>query len=346
MNANNIRQSQPLSSDRVGSVVCWFAHGVSVNADTLRKSVLSVRRASSCSTCGAASGQTCNPGMGTVDGEGMHDARLGALCGVVGQASSNAVAMTRAIARQRKNESGLSWRRGEQDGHRVPLVLVEDQRVNARTSQGDAVARALWTLVHDEASGSVVVPSGLDEEEQRAVDSLLERYEVERSTLTAQDVTAMLVDLMHKLGGFALNGGGTYFVPREADEVMEALRVGGALDCASYRLSVLDVLAGREDNVRAAAEDALLANAREIARMANAAREKMDAFMLANGKGKGVGKPRFSAVTDRLGEIASLRSRGKALARLLGATIGEMESALAEAEASSKQVLSDLSITG
>lgn len=342
---NTIRTTEPLSLNRVGSVVCWRAHAVSADARTLRHELRETRRAFSCPTCGAVSGQTCDSTTRTIDGDGFHEERAGVLRDRVRNPVDASSAMTRAIARQRKSDGGLSWRRGTPDKTNprlAPIALVADESVTSTTTTGDAVAVARWTLVHDETTGAVVVPNDLDDDEQEAVGQLLERYDLERSTLTAVDVTSILVGICVDLGGFSLNGGGTYFVPREGDEVVEALRVGGAFDGAGYRLSVVDVAAGRADNVRDAAEDSLLAAAREIEAEARKAGEKMDAFLLGEAKGK----PRSGAVTERLAEIEALRRRGRALARVLGATIDGMEAALDAAKASSDRVLDDLSIVG
>lgn len=342
---NTIRTTEPLSSNRVGSVVCWRAHAVSADARALRFALRETRRAMPCPTCGAVSGQACDATTGTIDSDGVHEERVGVLRDRVRNPVDAPSAMTRAIARQRKSEAGLSWRRGTPDPKNptlAPIALVADESVTTTTTTGDAVAVARWTLVHDVTTGAVVVPNDLDDDEQEAVGQLLERYDLERSTLTAQDVTAILVGVCNDLGGFSLNGGGTYFVPREGDEIVEALRVGGAFDAAGYRLSVVDVAAGRADNVRDAAEDSLLAAAREIEVEARKAREKMDAFLLGEAKGK----PRSGAVTERLAEIEALRRRGRALARVLGATIDGMEAALDDAKASSDKVLDDLSLVG
>lgn len=342
---NQIRSTEPLASNRVGSVVCWRAHAVAVSAGELRAALRATRRTMPCPRCGAVDGQPCDSTLATTDGDGFHEERAGVLLDRVRNPVEHGAAMTRAIARQRKSESGLSWRRGTPDPKAprlAPIALVSDASVTTTTTTGDAVAVARWTLVHDETTGAVVVPPGLDDEEQEAVGQLLARYDVERSMLTAVDVTSILVSICNDLGGFSLNGGGTYFVPREGDEVVEALRVAKAFEAAGYRLTVADLAAGRADNVRDAAEDSLLAAAREIEAEAKKAREKMDAFMLGEAKGK----PRSGAVTERLGEIEALRRRGRALARVLGATIDGMERALDDAKASSDRVLDDLSLVG
>ena len=345
MNDTTIRSTEPLSSNRVGSVVCWRAHAVAAHSGALRAALRETRRTMQCPTCGAVDGQACDSTMTTTDADGFHEGRAGVLLDRVRDPVDVASAMTRAIARQRKSEAGLSWRRGTPDSKApklAPIALVSDASVTSATTTGDAVAVARWTLVHDETTGAVIVPDNLDDEEQEAVGQLLARYDVERSMLTAVDVTSILVGICIDLGGFSLNGGGTYFVPREGDEIVEALRVGGAFDGAGYRLSVIDVAAGRADNVRDAAEDSLLAAAREIEAEARKAREKMDAFMLGEAKGK----PRSGAVTERLAEIEALRRRGRALARVLGATISDMEAALDQAKASSDKVIDDLSLVG
>jgi hypothetical protein len=343
---NDIRQSAPLASDRVGSVVCWSAHAVSVDARTLRAAVLDARRSFVCPTCGAADGDDCVDGFASpLDRERLHETRAGVLAGVVHDPVEPSVAMTRSIARQRKSADGLSWRRGTPDKaakHLVPVVLVGDERVDGTTTTGDAVSRARWTLIHDERTGGVIVPAGLDDIEQDAVDDLIERYDLERSALTAQDVSSILIGVLVDLGGFSLNGGGTYFVPRDGDEIVERLRLRDVFGAAGYRLSVLDVLAGRADNVRDAAEESLLKDAQEIATAATAASEKMAAFMANTGKGK----PQARAVFERLEEIEALRRRGRALARVLGAATASMDAALAAAETSTRRVLDDLSLVG
>jgi hypothetical protein len=342
---DTIRSTEPLSVNRVGSVVCWRAHSVAVSAGELRAALRETRRTMSCARCGAVDGQPCDSTIATTDADGFHEERAGVLFDRVRNPVEHGAAMTRAIARQRKSENGLSWRRGMPDPKAPkiqPIALVSDASVTTTTATGDAVAVARWTLVHDETTGTVVVPNDLDDEEQEAVGQLLARYDVERTMLTATDVTGILVGICNDLGGFSLNGGGTYFVPREGDEVVEACRVSKAFEAAGYRLTVADLAAGRADNVRDAAEDSLLAAAREIEAEARRARDKMDSFLLGEAKGK----PRSGAVTERLAEIEALRRRGRALARVLGAQIAGMEAALDDAKASSDKVLDDLSLVG
>ncbi|MBM4356977.1 MAG: hypothetical protein FJ096_02600 [Deltaproteobacteria bacterium] len=342
---NTIRTTEALSPGRVGSVVCWRAQAVAVSAGDLRAALRKTRRTMACPRCGAVDGQACDSTVAPVDADGFHEERAGVLAGRVRDPVDDAAAMTRAIARQRKSENGLSWRRGTPDPKAprlAPIALVSDASVTTTTTTGDAVAVARWTLVHDESTGAVVIPPGLGDDEQEAVGQLLARYDVERTMLTAVDVTAVLVGICNDLGGFSLNGGGTYFVPRDGDEVVEACRTSGAFESAGYRLTVADLAAGRADNVRDAAEDSLLAAAREIEAEAKKARDKMDAFILGEAKGK----PRSGAVTERLAEIEALRRRGRALARVLGAQIAGMEAALDDAKASSDKVLDDLSLVG
>ena len=301
----------PLDADRVGALVWWTTTTESIAVDAHR----------------------LWSALHAID----DDADDGAprFAGLVKTPATPAMAIRRAAARRQSvlKEDGLRWHDlGTDAGGNVVVGLGEESaNADARTWRGTC----RFVVVVDAVTGAVERPDDLDDEDEARVSALLQRYDIERGNLTAQDIGALLTTvLLDVLGGFRVkHGGGVYFIPRDADA--SVARIAPALALAGVEL--LHVPVGKLQG-RAFAGHARTALLDDIARLTEAARaaeaKATEAFV-----GGEVAPPKMDAQIARLEALREIKDRAALLEGLLGGLALDVKAATEAAEKATRETL-------
>lgn len=327
-----------LDPARVGCIVWWSASEIQADPLVLRRAFLAAQRAADCPGCGSGAGRACVDATGAEHDE-VCAARGVRLDDLVRDPVGHGTAMRRALARTQSSlADGLRWHDCGEDANGLHVALGEQR---AGLTPGDVLASARWSLALDTGTGALSLPpvAALLDDERRALRALLDRYVKERAFLTAQDVGHLLVTLLlDRLGGVRVkSGGAVYFVPAPGDATVD--RIAAACEVAGVHLRRVEVGAGAAPQLADSASESLEDEALGIVEAARGAVERLRASKAAE---DGKGRPQIKSTLARLDEVDALRKRAKGYANLLGALTDNVEQALREAEAATREVLSDL----
>lgn len=289
--APTFASSTLLPADRVGCVVWWSADDVRVDAGELSASMA----------------QHC---PAHVD--------------LVRTPSTPRTAMRRAMARRQgaAMEKGWRWEEISDDADGLLIALAQGERDKAL---GEYRASTRLTVRVDD-NGNVSCDPPSTGEEARAISSLVDRYQTERSVLTQADVRDLLakVLLRRSKGTRQKSGGAIYFLPFDHDEVVDQL--AAPMRMAGVIMKRFPIMRTDSVTVGQLVEDARESLADEVATLRAEAEQRL-ARLKAGDK-----KPRASVLVDRLQEAQELRQKVRLYQHLLSAPVDDIESALRAVE--------------
>lgn len=280
-----------LPADRVGCVVWWSADDVRIGAGAL----------------GASMVQHCP----------QH-------ADLVRVPSTPRTAMRRAMARRQgaAMEKGWRWEEISDDADGLLIALAQGERDKVL---GEYRASTRLTVRVTDAGGVSYDPPSTGAE-SRAISSLVDRYQTERTVLTQADVRDLLakVLLRRSKGTRQKSGGAIYFLPFDHDEVVDQLTTPMRL--AGVVMKRFPIMRTDSATVGQLVEDARESLADEVATLRAEAEERL-AKLKAGDK-----KPRASVLVDRLQEAQELRQKVRLYQHLLSAPVDDIESALRAVE--------------
>ncbi len=271
--------------DKVGSVVWWSASSIQVDPDVLRAAMPEKHR------------------------------------DLVRRPVEPRVALRRAMRRRQGAEMQEGWRweevSADDDGLRIALA-----KSHRDAAAKEFTASTIFTLMLDNAGTVTFSRFPQTTEEQDAYRTLNARYQIERGSLTADDLRDVIVKvLLNRLKGTRQKeGGAVYFVPAPHNEELGDL--AQAVSLAGIRLICLPVREGvaqLEAGVRASLYDEAVALRDEVGTRLKG--------VVEDGK-----KARFEALALKLTEAEDLRAKARLYEGLLSSNMAEVRAALSEAE--------------
>jgi hypothetical protein len=304
-----VEASATLPDDRIGSTVWWSASDIKVDPTALLFALM--------------------------DADDIRPSPTDpTFADLVTATATPPTAINRAVGRRQGalTRDGMRWHDLGTDKSGTTVVVLGVEHADADAQDWSAGKRLVVTV---DKHGSVTRPSSLvngsdlDDEDEAIVDTLVERYMVERGQLTAPDVGKVATSiLMDRLGGVRVKcGGGVYFIPRGPDEAID--RVAAALALAGVTL--LRLPTGRSSGPVFAgfARDALLEDVARVTKAATDAEAKATAAFIDGNKKTA---PTWEAQQRRLDEIHALKQRAELLETLLGSLHLDVKQAVAAAE--------------
>ena len=296
-----------LLEDRAGVKLYWSAFAVRVDAARLRAAIA-----------------RWIPGLETAFRE---------------QACEPLVAMRRSIRRRQGAQATIArssfWRETHHDAQVGSMTVAFAGETGLDGSGPYAAAEELAVEV-DLKTGNVTVGAVSTVEQQEAVDALLARYDLERSTLTAEDVTGALARaLVGRLGAHCVRfGGGVYFLPAGRDRVAPLLAAAFAeIDCG-VRIDFDEVMPRTAGQMRAEVTASLSDIASKLCSKCEA--RLVAATSAAAGERKA---PSWDSLIERQAEIDAAVMEAKLLRRLVGAVTEDIEATLAACEVATVKAL-------
>jgi hypothetical protein len=276
-----------LPADRVGCIVWWSASVIQVNPDELRAAL---------------------------------PAEIGKL---VRQPVEVRSAMRRAMRRRQgaAMADGWRWEEVSDDAAGLRVALAQSERDAAAQ---EFRARTRFTVLVEDNGAVSTSRMPYPGDETAAFAALVQRWQVERGFLTAEDVRDLLVRLLLKDGNGTRQkaGGAVYFVPAPSDEIVD--RVSDAFALAGVRLIRFPVDASGGAQLRDGAQDGIH---EEIDAVAQEARERLRS-VVEDSK-----TARFDTLAARLAQVEALRSKARLYEHILGCEMDAARAALTDTEA-------------
>lgn len=261
----------------------------------------------------------------------------------VRQPASPHAALRRARRRSQSGTAdGYEWQEVGTSGSHLVVALVREHR--------DAVERSYsaahrWLVQVCDKTGTFELLSGdgrtpldvtsLPAEEVTELERLRSRYRKERALLTYEDLHLILAKILAAAKSIRVKeGGAVYFVPREHDHILDAVKP--CLAIAGINVRRVPVLDGDAETVAAIAEPAKASLLEEAADL----RAKIETW---SEKACSGGRIKRTTATTALSEIAELRAKADVYRRLLSLGLGDVDAALAASEQALNRVAVALS---